>query len=328
MYVYIYVSIYIYIHVYINKWHTYIYRFEDIQLLIERTKYMENENNEPKWSIEKKHVINRIIELPTYTTNSPWGFFLSHLAGISPLGMLAHSGDTTNTTQPSKYGGFHTWGSPQDEWFIIYHGKSHENMDDEQGYSYFRKPPYRGLTWPSVGGCGSSCWRPLCWNVWLRHYKKTNKTLTIRINVETYGLKLKCLKRDQSSSVSHRLAQHCTAKFSIPRHFAITARFFGAGSSHFTSSSNFTATPETWHVVHGRICAKRGMDLAWTVCWFGRTIHESAHTCVFFFDWSLFFHFPDPFLPKHMLQSTYFAKHYQTVSQWAVQNLEVIYIYI
>ena len=108
----------------------------------------------------KKHVINRIIELPTYTTNSPWGFFLSHLAGISPLGMLAHSGDTTNTTQPSKYGGFHTWGSPQDEWFIIYHGKSHENMDDEQGYSYFRKAPYmKPSKLKKVQKCG---WILLC----------------------------------------------------------------------------------------------------------------------------------------------------------------------
>ena len=98
----------------------------------------------------------------------------------------------------------------------------------------------------------------------------------------------------------------------MPRHFVITARFLGAGSSHFTSSSNFTATPETWRVVHGTICAKGGMDVAWgTWFLFGPpcTIHESAHTCVFFFDWSLFFHFPDPFLPTRVLESKSVAKN-------------------
>ena len=142
----------------------------------------------------------------------------------------------------------------------------------------------------------------------MRHHQKP--PLTIRIDVVTY--RLKCLQRDQSCSVAQS-GKISTANFSIlPRHFVITARFLGAGSSHFTSSSNFTATPETWRIVHGTICAKGGMDVAWgTLFLFGPpcTIHESAHTCVFFFDWSLFFHFPDPFLPTHVLQSKSVAKN-------------------
>ena len=43
------------------------------------------------------------------------------------------------------YVGFHSHGGTR-QW-MIYNGKCHLEMDDEQGYPYFRKPPYWVGTW-------------------------------------------------------------------------------------------------------------------------------------------------------------------------------------
>ena len=43
-------------------------------------------------------------------------------------------------------GGSITGGTPIAGWFILYMGKSEIELDDEQGYPHFWKPPYDSFT--------------------------------------------------------------------------------------------------------------------------------------------------------------------------------------